>query len=242
MHKYFIHGNGQSSKCAPVGYLGHDIYGHGNQAWDTANYSMEKFVDFFVKTIPENSFVLGHSLGGHIGLNVALKRKDIKLAVLGMAPIKDLSQLGTVMKFVDEFVAFQNPQRNMEVIEQFVNFNLGLESHYKDLLTKEAQKQDPSFNQVLFSLGIANYDWNEVEKAKSLGDRFTLILSENESVYDNDLLNELPLNIVQNNYLVHTPWLDTPKVIDEIESRIFDSNIILPTVNRNIDVSNQVSF
>ncbi|PIP90814.1 MAG: hypothetical protein COW01_12410 [Bdellovibrionales bacterium CG12_big_fil_rev_8_21_14_0_65_38_15] len=74
---FFIHGNGQSAKCAPDGFDSINMPGHGNQNWNRSLYSMNSISDFYVKTIPENALVFGHSLGGHIAINVALARPDL---------------------------------------------------------------------------------------------------------------------------------------------------------------------
>ncbi len=118
--QYFIHGNGQDSTCSPRGFLSDDMPGHGLNSHDSSQYSIEEIVKFYARKIPTNAIVLGHSLGGHIALNVALLRSDITIFLCGMAPIEGLEEIGPVMTPVAEFSGFQNPERTDADIINFI--------------------------------------------------------------------------------------------------------------------------
>ncbi|MBH47232.1 MAG: hypothetical protein CME71_03575 [Halobacteriovorax sp.] len=205
--QYFIHGNGQDSTCAPEGFLSDDMPGHGQSRDDVSKYSIEEIVKFYAKKIPANALVLGHSLGAHIALNVALIRPDIKIYLCGMAPIEGLEEIGPVMTPVAEFTAFQNPQRSDSDIVSFIGAMHSPSERVTSKLFAAAKKQDPAFNVTLFTSGIGNYDWSERTKLESLGERATLILSLNEKCYNAQFLLNSNLNILRNDYLDHTPWL-----------------------------------
>lgn len=218
--KYFIHGNGQTADCAPRGFTSHTMPGHSKENWDKSRYSIEKLVEYYIDLIPENALVFGHSLGGHIALNVALKRSDIFLVVSGMAPIASLAMMGEVMAPPDCFAKFQNPNRSLEDIREFCQFSSGGDKDAEEQLISMAKQQDPMFNLTLFTDGIANYDWNEVEKAQSLGSRFLLILSESEFAYLPKKVETLDLPMIKTNYRGHTPWLTDNNWIEWLETEL----------------------
>tara|TARA_R110000868_G_scaffold306986_4_gene568448 strand:+ start:7171 stop:7878 length:708 start_codon:yes stop_codon:yes gene_type:complete len=214
--KYFIHGNGQDSTCAPAGFLADDMPGHGHESHNSALYSIDELTKFFASKIPQGALVLGHSLGGHIALNVALIRPDITVFTCGMSPIEGLHEIGPVMTPVAEFTAFQNPQRSDADILSFIGSVHFHDEATFDKLLKAAKRQDPSFNMTLFTSGIERYDWCERTKAADLGDRVCFIISKNEKCYNADFLLEANINIIRNDYQNHTPWLYESDWFDRI--------------------------
>lgn len=234
--RYFIHGNGMGKSCAPEGFLSDSIPGHDNFFWPADCYSMEAFVEYFVQKIPINAIVLAHSLGGHIALNVALVRPDISVVACGMVPLKDLRDIGTLMTPVEEFAAFQNPSRSEDDLRAFAQISALGDESVLGKLVGVASKQDNIFNVQLFTQGIANYDWNEIEKAQKLGSRFLLVLSPNEKVYDFSLASELGINSLVLDYTSHAPWLLDVNWFETIEEQILmkllpaSPETILPSV------------
>lgn len=204
---YIILGNGLNSKVCPAGFKTDDMRGHTQSTWSQSDYSIESIVEDYIQKIPANACVWGHSLGGHIAINVALKRSDIEVINFGMVPIEGVESFGTIMTPVPEFTDFQKAQRSDDDLRGFLNYSaLGNESVMQQLISC-AREQDPSFNQTFFTTGLANYAWGEVTKAQSLGERFTLIVSQNEAIYNYELMMRLPLRVLNFNYAGHTPWL-----------------------------------
>lgn len=218
--RYFIHGNGTGKSCAPKGFFADSIPGHDNFFWPAERYSIEEFVDYFTQKIPSNSIVLAHSLGGHIALNVALVRPDISVVSCGMVPLKDLGDMGTLMTPVPEFVAFQNPDRNEDDLKSYAQISALGDQRIMDKLVAVAERQDRIFNVQLFTQGIANYDWNEIEKIQKLGNRFLLVLSPNERVYNFALACKLNVNSLVLDYHGHTPWLLNANWFETIEEQV----------------------
>ena len=217
---FFIHGNGINSLLAPSEMKSVDMPGHNVTNWDPAKYSMSELVSFYENIVPMNSIVWGHSLGGHIAINLALRRADIRVICFGMVPLNSLSEIGTLMTPYAELGAFQNPDRSEEDIKGFLKYSsLGND----DLLEKLymcSKNQDPIFNATLFTSGILDYDWNEQDKAKELADRFLLILSENEKLYNFKMAEFLDINILYNHYHGHCPWLLDSKWIKNISKSL----------------------
>lgn len=218
--RYFIHGNGTGKTCAPKGFLADSIPGHDNFFWPAECYSIEAFVDYFAQKVPANAIVLAHSLGGHIALNVALVRPDISVVACGMVPLKGLSDMGTLMTPVPEFTAFQNPQRNEDDLEAYAQISALGNRSVLDKLVAVSRAQDNIFNVQLFTQGITNYDWNEIEKIQKLGNRFLLVLSPHERVYNFALASELSVNSLVLNYPGHTPWLLESNWFETIEEEV----------------------
>lgn len=218
--RYFIHGNGMGKACAPKGFLSDSIPGHDNFFWPAERYSMEAFVEYFIQRIPANAVVLAHSLGGHIALNVALVRPDISVVTCGMAPLKDLGDIGTLMTPVKEFAAFQNPNRSEDDLRAFAQISALGDENILDRLVSVASAQDRIFNVQLFTQGIATYDWNEIEKAQELGNRFLMILSPNEKTYNFLLASQLNVNSLVLDYTGHAPWLLDENWFETIEEQV----------------------
>lgn len=204
---FFIHGNGQSAKCAPTGFNSINMPGHGQHNWNSSLYSMNLITDFYTNTIPQNSTVFGHSLGGHIAINVALARPDLSVICFGMVPLQSPEQIGTLMLIPNEFPPFLSPNRTTQDIINFVRLSSSGNMKVEELLVDSVVAQDPKFNKALFTTGISNYDWNEIEKIIRLGNRFKLILSCNEVVYNFEQACELEIPIIIDNYTSHSPWL-----------------------------------
>lgn len=210
---FFIHGNGQSKKCAPKECLSIDMPGHGQHNWNSSLYSLNSISEYYINSIPKDALVFGHSLGGHIAINVARARPDISVICFGMIPLQSPTQIGTLMLVPAEFPPFQSPNRTMNDIEKFSRLSSCGDKDIQELLIKSANEQDPIFNSTLFTTGIADYDWREVEKAQEIGSRFKLVLSRNELVYNFEQACELELPIIIDNYIGHSPWLIDPSWI-----------------------------
>jgi pimeloyl-ACP methyl ester carboxylesterase len=204
---FFIHGNGLNSELAPLGMRSVDMPGHNPSNWNSSNYSMEKLTDFYVDLVPKNSVVWAHSLGGHIAINLASHRPDLKIICFGMVPLNSVSEIGSLMTPYQELSPFQNPNRTEEDVKGFLKYSSLGDDLLLDKLYECSKNQDPNFNSILFSSGIENYEWNEQEKAEKLKDRFLLILSPNEALYNFEMAKELNLNILIDNYHGHCPWL-----------------------------------
>ena len=213
---FFIHGNGLNSTFAPKNMLSADLPGHSLDNWDTSKYSMLELVEHFEKVVPKNSTVWGHSLGGHIAINLGLIRKDIKVICFGMVPLNSLSEIGTLMTPYKELANFQNPSRSEEDVKSFLKYSSLDDEKLLEELYQVSKNQDPIFNTTLFSTGISDYDWNEQIKAKKLDQRFVLILSKNEKLYDFELAKKLDLNILINHYHGHCPWILNPDWTEQI--------------------------
>ncbi len=204
---YFIHGNGQNNSCAPKGFLCDNIPGHGIGNWDKLEYKLDRIVDYFCQQVPLNAHVFTHSLGGHIGINLALKRRDINLTCFGTVPLQSPDKIGSIMKVTQEFINFQKPDRTMSEVNSFCEISSCGDVLTHNLLVSAAMEQDPNFNSLFFSQGLLDYDWSEVDKAQELGCRFRLIISKNEEFYDYNQTSILSLPLIFDHYRGHSPWL-----------------------------------
>lgn len=235
--RYFIHGNGQTAECAPKGFTAHTMPGHERDNWDKSQYSIRKLVEFYSERIPRNAIVLGHSLGGHIGLNVALKRPDIFLVVSGMAPISNPATMGELFSPPECFGKFQNPARTADDILEFCKFSSGNSEDAQKKLVSMANKQDPNFNLTLFTEGFGDYDWNEVEKAQSIAERFVLILCASEFAYIPDKVAQLDIPMIKTDYQGHTPWLADEGWIDWLENELMARVRAQNTAMSNVEMT-----
>lgn len=217
---FIILGNGLNKKLCPAGFYSFDMPGHQLSNWDASMYSMDKIIEYYVNKIPKGSLLWGHSLGGHVAINVALNREDLTVVNFGMTPLETLSDIGQIMTPVPEFAGFQSPDRTEESMKGFLNYSaLGDKDKLAKLL-ECALEQDPTFNSTFFTTGIENYTWKEVSKARELGDRFFLVISRNEKIYNYEAMAQLPLNMIQIDYNGHTPWLHDPSWFHKVGTEI----------------------
>lgn len=207
--QYWIHGNGLSSKSLPAGVLGDDLYGHGDSSWSLSHYSLEKLVKYFTQKVPKDCHIIGHSLGGHIAINVALARPDVTVTALGMVPANTLEEAFAAIKPTAEFQAFASSKRTYQDLVNLVKL-------YTQDLTSQARfldsmvKQDPLFSETLFSKGFENYNWDERNKVKELGEkRFKLVINNLDPLINSDIAQSLTLNKVIRPHFGHCPW--TPR-------------------------------
>lgn len=203
---YWIHGNGLSSAVLPEGVLGDDMPGHGKANWDQSLYTINKLTRFFVEKIPPHCHVIGHSLGGHLAINVALERPDIKVTNLGMVPADTFD---AAMAGINPTSAFQNFSSPKRTYQDLVNFSeyLTPDLNAQSSFINSMMQQDPIFSETLFSKGFEDYDWNELEKIKSMGaDRFTLVINEQDELINAQVAADLPINTVRKSMLGHAPW------------------------------------
>lgn len=207
--QYWIHGNGLSSKSLPNGVLGDDLFGHGDSNWNLGHYSLDRLVEYFIQNIPKDSHIIGHSLGGHIAINVAVARPDVMVTVLGMVPANTLEEAFAAIKPTNEFQAFASSKRTYQDLVNLVKLytqDLASQARFLDSMVK----QDPMFSETLFSKGFENYDWNEREKIKSLGEaRFKLVINELDPLINSDIAQSLDMPKILKPHFGHCPW--TPR-------------------------------
>jgi esterase/lipase len=202
---YWIHGNGLSQAILPSDVLGHDLPGHGHCSWDQSKYTMPYLIDYFCDLVPIGSHIIGHSLGGHIALNVAVKRSDLTVTNIGMIPAQTMQEVMEVFKPTSEFQQFCDPNREYQDLVNLAKLythNLAHQSLFIDAM----MKQDPMFPSTLFTQGFTDYDWNEVEKVKMLGERFTLVVNDQDPLINEQAALNLPINKVYQSLYGHCPW------------------------------------
>lgn len=219
---FFIHGNGFSAKCSPFGAKASvDLPGHGEAEHHASKYSIEFMTHFLTEFIPRNAIVWAHSLGGHLGINLALLREDISLRVMGTMPLASPADIGKTLCFVPEFEPFSSPERSDEDIRKWAQFNACSDSQIEEELFQEMKKQDPLFNRTFFSKGIENYEWDEVNKCLALGDRVRILFGTNDPMVNPyHLPSEIQSKLIPYESGEHCPWLENPSFFKEISRQI----------------------
>jgi hypothetical protein len=233
--KFFIHGNGLNAQCAPNHFLALELAGHGKMPRDSNLYSIRALVKNLEPKIPYGAEVWGHSLGGHLALNLAVIRPDLTVVCFGMVPLNEISQIGSLMTPLPEFALFQKVDRTKEEIQAFIEYSSLGDRNIEGLLLEAALEQDPVFNSVLFSSGIESYDWKEIDKASKLKERVTFVFSENEKVYNFAAAMELPITKIVDSYQGHCPWLHDENWISSIEEKLLlTKNFLMNEMTSNI--------
>jgi len=177
---YWIHGLGLSSEVLPKDVLADDIFGHGQSSWNMESYNFLKIIERFCHKIPKGAHVTGHGLGGHIAINVALLREDITVTATGMLPADSREEAFYALHSNEVFQNFFLSKRSYNDLVDFSKLltrDLADQSHFINAMLK----QDPLFNEALYTTGFDGHDWNENKKIESLGkNRFKLILNDQD--------------------------------------------------------------
>lgn len=202
---YWIHGLGLSKDVLPFNSLGSSLLGHGDNSWAMESYTFLNLIKQYENDIPLNGHVVGHGLGGHIAINVALKRKDISVTAIGMIPANNRSELFNTLKTNEKFQKFFLSKRSYQDLVEYAALLTEDLSHQSTFINS-LLKQDPLFNETLFTSGFDDYDWNEVEKVRLLQDRFQLIINDQDPLINTEKARELKLNSKSISIFGHCPW------------------------------------
>ena len=206
---YFIHDLGFSQEVLPKDVYGHDLPGHGASNWDLSLYDMETITSNLCSLIPQQTHVVGHGFGAHLALNIALKREDISVTAVGMLPAQDECTFLKNINTHSDAVTFNTGTRTYQDLVNYSRHqsdDIAIQSIFIDSF----MKQDPLFIPTLLDKGLTSYNWDEINKVKSLGpQRFQLVLNKNDPLIESPekyIQDELSGHLVHHSFRGHTPW------------------------------------
>lgn len=242
----FLHGNSHSLNTfskqmnspilANYRLVSVDLPGHGLST-KTKNYSVKIFAQIlseFLSLLEIKKFILvGHSMGGHVGINLLIT--DIKpdgLFLFGTPPLKNPFDV-QAFKANPQAIALGKSETNYEEISTLMD-----EMNYRGIDREQAIKDflntDPEFRKsILDDVASGNHE-DEVELIKRFEGPVMFLLATEESMINNSYIRqECIANLSQVQFedieAGHSPHvekeLEFNKTLAEFCNQVFSSNI-----------------
>lgn len=212
-----IHGNAQDSSI--FGRLNIpnlkliELPGHGTQE-EIESYSINTYADFVEKQIGDNCIILGHSLGGHIALELAKRSSKVKGLISTGAPPLTLEGMNSAFASESIGVVYQE-QPCTENIEKFCfaqNDTNNFVPMLKKMFSNQKSKARISLLENISTYGIED----ELEKIDGLNIPSLFIFGKNEKLINLEYTRSLNLD----NYVEvnggHNIMLDNPFELEVI--------------------------
>lgn len=221
MKVYALHGNAQDktiyNEFAIDNFIALNLPGHGVEE-KLDYYSIENYAGFLIDKIEEDCILMGNSLGGHIGLEIATKHPKVKALIsVGAPPISQNN-------FAEAFL----PNENMGALyiespteDQMRCFckDQSLSDKHYELLFGMFKKQD-SNARVTLGESIQSGVTDEVEKINNLKIPFYAVFGTKDKFANIDYVKSLKLE----NYLEvesgHSVILDAPEYLAQLVTNI----------------------
>lgn len=239
----FLHGNSHSlktfTKQIDSGVFDQyrlillDLPGHGESS-QNGNYSLRHLAEILNKFIQELNLkkiiVIGHSLGGHLAINLLKHVSPLGLILFGTPPLNNPFDPGAFL-----------PNANAIAIQQAQSTSLEIENLMKDmgytgsdliLATQDYLKTDPRFRSEILGEVISGTNENELALIRSFTNDLLILLATNDSLINNNyILNELMgmknLEVVKI-AAGHSPHVEVPKIFNQIlaefSKKVFDKD------------------
>lgn len=179
-----------------------DLPGHGASqhfaaaAKDKELYTIDfyaKVVERFVAQFTDKAFsAIGHSLGAHVTTQLSTRVSLKKLINIQNTPLNEVSDLAAALSQDPIFQALFTPEVSEEALLELTKKFSPLPS-IKNFVD-DFRKTDPYCRLNVASSLTPELDLNEIEKLKSLGEDFTLIIGKNDPFTNMDYIKNLNLN------------------------------------------------
>lgn len=222
MKVYTIHGNAQSSEIFEkvqfenVEHI--DLPGHGKSE-RLENYSIDIYSKYVSDKITEPCVLLGHSLGGHIAINVAHTNPHVKaLVITGTPPLSNETFTDAFLP-VPSFGILYQEEENLDMLIDFVDKQTEDDS-LKKLLIEMYSLQDPrsrSSMQESLAKGVSN----EIEILTNISIPFYITFGGREKIANVEYTKKLGLGNVKLFDCAHNVMWELP-----YEYSMFVKNVI----------------
>lgn len=195
MKIFAIHGNGQTKDIFKKFSFNEmeiiELPGHANNS-AIENYSLNTYSEYANNFVNEDAIIIGHSLGGHIALEMAQSNQNIKgLILIGAPPINN-ENLGNVFLPNPTIPVVYEESPSDESLLSFIREGSESRDYDQELLDMFKQ-QDPKARSG-FALSLANGVDDEVEKLKRLQIPYHYFFGAKEKLinidFNKDILGE----------------------------------------------------
>lgn len=237
----FLHGNSHSlntfshqmssPKLQNFRLIFVDMPGHGD-SFKSQDYSLTKMAksiyDFMSAMECDNIIIVGHSLGGHVAINMLKYLAPAGLFLFGTPPLKNPFAAEAFLPN-NNAIALGKTEASFEEIEMLVN-----EMNYRDEQKQTAMadylRTDSTFRQVIFTDIIAGSHSNECDLIKSFDGEVKFLLATKDSLINNNyILNEFSSSGQEFAEIEagHSPHVEMPdlfnKNLSEFSIKVFNN-------------------
>ena len=198
----FLHGNSHSLRTfsaqmraenlSPYRLVFVDLPGHGRSS-KTKQYSVKIFAQILSEFISElkikKFIIVGHSMGGHVGINLlTTKTLPLGLFLFGTPPLKNPFDV-SAFKANSQAVALGKTDPTTEEISMLMD-----EMHYTGVQKSNAIEDflstDPTFRVDILNDVVSGKHEDEVELINSFTGEITFLLASQESMINNSYIEQ----------------------------------------------------
>lgn len=243
----FIHGNSHSSRSfskqmsSPLlrefRLISVDLPGHGESTRGDY-YSIKKFAEIiseFIKAIEISKFIIvGHSLGGHVAINILNTNLTPKgLFLFGTPPLQIPFDATAFLPNIHT-TAMGKIKPNEDEIASLMN-EMNYVGTDRDLAIADFLKTDGAFRTEVFCDILSGENDDEIELIKSFNGPIMFLLATKDSMINNNYIREkcfLGLNHIHSRIIDsnHSPQvekdIDFNKVLVEFSTQVFKENLV----------------
>lgn len=239
----FIHGNSCSTESfKPVfenesidyNMLSFDFFGCGNSPHSDSidDYSFSSFYNQtlnIINQIDEPILLVGHSLGGHVAIEIAEKVKDLKgIMIFGAPPIKIPLNFEEAFTPNELMLAYYMEQPGDEMIHNLFTSILFNKDPFQ-LIVNDFKKCDPKFRTAIAQAIQNPKDFNdEVEILTRLNCNKYILLTNDPNVNANYIIKQnekMNCKIYEIALSGHFPTLEAPqefiRILKEVTDEVF---------------------
>lgn len=189
-----IHGNGQDKSIFDsldkLDLTSFNLPGHGDGPC-MKEYSINKYADFVVDKIEEDCILLGHSLGGHIALEVASRTPKVRALIsIGAPPINNdnLANVFNPNPVIPIVYAEKQPEKDLMAFIQDGSTSRDMDEQVFSMFRNQSPLARTSFAQ---SLGAGVED--EILKVQKLNIPTMYIFGSDEKLVNLAYTREMKL-------------------------------------------------
>jgi pimeloyl-ACP methyl ester carboxylesterase len=211
-----IHGNGQDQQIfKELNMLALEtinLPGHGGMK-DLNSYSINNYARYVDSLIHEDCLLLGHSLGGHIALEVASKNSHVKALIsIGAPPINN-QNLGNVFQPNPAIAVVYAEDQPEELLREFIK--AGSETRNNDELLLSMFRYQSPFARSSFAQSLGGGVEDELLKIQSLNIPMLYLFGAQEKLINLEFVREMNLPKYTEISGGHNIMLDNPRELQE---------------------------
>ncbi len=248
----FVHGNSHSHKTfekqlssdllKDYRLVSVDLPGHGDSS-KNGNYSLKNFGQLLHKFITnlglKNVIVVGHSLGGHVSINLLKFYNPMGLLIFGTPPLKNPFDPSAFLANANAKALNLTTEATLPEIEALMN-EMNYKNESLDQAVTDYLRTDPAFRQEIFGDIISGTHENEIALINSFrGDIMFLLATADSMINNNYILNEFrgTENILEIE-AGHSPHIEASDSFNEMllgfTKKVFEKDLSNTIINNDL--------
>jgi pimeloyl-ACP methyl ester carboxylesterase len=211
-----IHGNGQDKSIftplKKLNLITFNLPGHGDEIC-MKEYSINKYAEFINNKITDDCILIGHSLGGHIALESAIRTPKIKALISIGAPPINVSNLNQVFMPHPMIAVVYSEVQPESQLRAFIE--AGSNSRINDDLLFSMFRSQSPLARTSFAQSLAMGIEDEEVKVQKLKIPAMFIFGSDEKLVNTKYVREMNLPNYTEISGGHNIMLDNPEALQE---------------------------